>query len=198
MSAPILIVGLGNPGPRYAATRHNIGHMVLDALAEEIGASFKASGKAQADVIEGRLGGYGADSVRVVFAKPTTYMNVSGTPVQKLKAFYGAEELVVVHDDIDLPFDTVRLKRGGGEGGHNGLKDISRCLGTKDYLRVRAGVGRPAGRMEVSDHVLAPFTAEERQTLPLLIDDTAQATLKLVLNGLTQAQQEVHAKAARK
>lgn len=193
-----LVVGLGNPGPKYAATRHNVGQMVLDHIAETAGGRFGAARRAQAVVLEGRLGIPGADE-RVVLAKTTTYMNVSGGPVAALAAYYDVppERIVVVHDEVDIPFDTVRLKRGGGEGGHNGLRDITKALGTKDYLRVRVGVGRPPGSRDTADHVLAPFSSTERKSLPLLISDAADAVEALVLGGLTAAQQRFHSPEAR-
>ncbi|MCL6421792.1 aminoacyl-tRNA hydrolase [Brachybacterium sp. JHP9] len=198
MHETFLVVGLGNPGPQYAATRHNVGQMVLDHIASETGGTFKAARRAQAVVIEGRLGMPGADA-RTILAKPTTFMNASGGPVSALAKFYDVapENVVVVHDEVDIPFDTVRLKQGGGEGGHNGLRGISKALGTRDYLRVRVGVGRPPGRQDTADFVLAPFSSAERKNLPLLIDDAAEALQRLVLEGLTAAQQHVHSKEAR-
>jgi PTH1 family peptidyl-tRNA hydrolase len=143
----LLVVGLGNPGSRYARTRHNVGHMVVDRIAEDVGGSFRAARRAQAMVIEGRMGTPGSGP-RVILARTTGYMNTSGVPVSGLASFYGVppQQVLVVHDDLDLPFGTLRLKQGGGEGGHNGLKDTSRALGTRDYLRLRVGVGRPPGR----------------------------------------------------
>lgn len=198
MSATYLLVGLGNPGPKYAATRHNIGHMVLDHLAEQTGGTFRPARRAQASVIEGHLGEPGR-VVRTVLAKTGTYMNVSGGPVAALAAFYDVdpEHVVVVHDEVDIPFDTVRLKQGGGEGGHNGLRDITKALGTRDYLRVRVGVGRPPGSKDTADHVLAPFTSRERPTVPLLLDTAAEAAADLILTGLQAAQQRHHTSEAR-
>ncbi|WP_422117299.1 aminoacyl-tRNA hydrolase [Brachybacterium sp. UNK5269] len=195
---PHLVVGLGNPGARYAATRHNIGQMVLDHIADAGGGRFGAARRAEAVVLEGRLGLPGAGE-RVILAKPTTYMNVSGGPVAALAAYYDVppQRVVVVHDEVDIPFDTIRLKAGGGEGGHNGLRDITRALGTKDYLRVRVGVGRPPGRADTADHVLAPFTATERRTLELLISDAADAVEAVILEGLTAAQQRFHSRETR-
>ncbi|MFW0108294.1 aminoacyl-tRNA hydrolase [Rothia sp. P7181] len=191
MSDVWLVVGLGNPGAEYERTRHNIGQMVLDALAQSVGGNFKRHSKARAMVLEGRLGIGGP---RAVLAKPLTYMNVSGAPVGQLAQFYGvsAENIVVVHDELDIPFDTIKLKRGGGEGGHNGLRDITKVLGTKDYYRVRTGIGRPPGRMSVSDFVLKPFSSDEVQSLPFLIDQSAQAVYMLLSDGLIAAQQKFH------
>lgn len=193
-----LVVGLGNPGAKYAATRHNIGQMVVDHIAAAAGARFSAARRAQAVVVEGRLGLPGADE-RVVLARTTTYMNVSGGPVKALASYYDIPpaRIVVVHDEVDIPFDEIRLKLGGGEGGHNGLRDITKALGTKDYHRVRVGVGRPVGRKDTADHVLAPFTATERSTLEHLISDAADAVEALVLEGLTPAQQRFHSRKAR-
>ncbi|MEW9872388.1 aminoacyl-tRNA hydrolase [Arthrobacter sp. HS15c] len=185
-----LIVGLGNPGTEYKGNRHNVGQMVLDELAGRIGGSFKTN-KARAQVLEGRLGIGGP---RVVLAKPMSYMNVSGGPVAALANFYGIEpdHVVAVHDEIDIPFNTVKLKSGGGEGGHNGLRDMSKALSTKDYLRVRVGVGRPPGRMDTADYVLRDFGTAERKELPFLLDEAADAVDMLVREGLTAAQQKFH------
>ncbi|WP_395402469.1 aminoacyl-tRNA hydrolase [Arthrobacter sp. UC242_113] len=185
-----LIVGLGNPGPEYSGNRHNVGQMVLDGLAGRIGGKFKAH-KARALVLEGRLGIGGP---RVVLAKPGTYMNVSGGPVSALARFYDVDpsSVVAVHDEIDIPFNTVKLKIGGGEGGHNGLRDISKALATKDYLRVRVGVGRPPGRMDTADYVLRDFGTAEKKELPFLLDDAADAVELLIREGLTAAQQQFH------
>jgi len=185
-----LIVGLGNPGVQYQGNRHNVGQMVLDELAGRVGAGFKTH-KARAQVMEGRLGIGGP---RVVLAKPMSYMNVSGGPVSALASFYGItpDHVVAVHDEIDIPFNTVKLKTGGGEGGHNGLRDISKALGTKDYLRVRVGVGRPPGRMDTADYVLRDFGTAELKELPFLLDEAADAVELLLREGLTSAQQKFH------
>ncbi|MGK3648888.1 aminoacyl-tRNA hydrolase [Pseudarthrobacter enclensis] len=185
-----LIIGLGNPGAQYQGNRHNVGQMVLDELAGRMGAGFKTH-KARAQVVEGRLGIGGP---RVVLAKPMTYMNVSGGPVSALANFYGIspDRVVAVHDEIDIPFNTVKLKTGGGEGGHNGLRDISKALATKDYLRVRVGVGRPPGRMDTADYVLRDFGTAELKELPFLLDEAADAVELLLREGLTAAQQKFH------
>ena len=185
-----LVAGLGNPGPGYSRNRHNIGQMVLDELASRMGGKFK-SHKSRAQVLEGRIGIGGP---RVVLAKPLTYMNLSGGPVSALARFYGIEpeKIVAVHDEIDIPFNSVKLKLGGGEGGHNGLRDISKALGTKDYLRVRVGVGRPPGRMDTADWVLKDFGTAETKELPFLISDGADAVELLLSDGLTAAQQKFH------
>ncbi|APX31559.1 aminoacyl-tRNA hydrolase [Brachybacterium sp. P6-10-X1] len=195
---PYLVAGLGNPGPKYAATRHNIGQMVADHIAGAVGARFAAARRAQAVVVEGRMGLPGSDE-RMILAKTTTFMNVSGGPVAALAAYYDIppERIVVIHDEVDIPFDTLRIKSGGGEGGHNGLRDITKALGTKDYLRIRVGVGRPSGGRDTADHVLAPFSATERKTLELLISDAADAVESVVLEGLTASQQRFHSPEAR-
>ena len=169
MSDAWLIVGLGNPGPQYAKTRHNIGQMVLDELAREVGGTFKKHPKASAVVATGRL-------------------------VSAVAKFYGIEpdHVVVVHDELDIPFDTIKLKRGGGEGGHNGLRDITKAFGTKEYYRVRAGIGRPPGRMNTADFVLKPFSTTEVKNLPFLISNAADAVRMLVEKGLVAAQQHYH------
>jgi peptidyl-tRNA hydrolase, PTH1 family len=193
---PWLVVGLGNPGPKYAGNRHNVGQMVLDLLAERTGARFSKHSRAQAVVAEARLGVLpgGAPGPRVILAKPTTYMNVSGGPVSALAKYYDvdADHVVMVHDEVDIPFDTIKLKIGGGEGGHNGLRDTTKALGTKDYFRVRVGVGRPPGRMDTADHVLKDFSGTERKDLPILVDDAADAVELLVTEGLLAAQGKFH------
>ena len=192
MSDAWLVVGLGNPGPEYARTRHNVGQMVLDELASRLGGTFKVH-KTRAQVLESRLRPGGP---RVVLAKPMTYMNTSGGPVAGLAKFYGipAERVIAVHDEIDIPFAALKLKIGGGEGGHNGLRDMSKALSTKDYYRVRVGVGRPPGRMDAASYVLKPFSSTEGKELPFLLDDAADAVEHLVENGLLEAQQRFHSR----
>ncbi|WP_029947779.1 aminoacyl-tRNA hydrolase [Leifsonia aquatica] len=191
LDGPWLVVGLGNPGPGYAATRHNVGQMVLDELAARGGLTFKTH-KTNATVAEGRLTPGGP---RFVLAKPNTYMNVSGGPVAQLLRFYSLDpsRLIVVHDELDIPFDTVRLKSGGGHGGHNGVRDIIAATGTGDFTRVRVGVGRPPGSQAAADHVLKAFGAEERKNLPILIGDAADAVEQIAGDGLTAAQNRFHA-----
>lgn len=164
--------------------------MVLDELGSRIGGSFKVH-KSRAQVLEGRLGIGGP---RVVLAKPLTYMNLSGGPTSALARFFDIppERIVAVHDEIDIPFNTIKLKLGGGEGGHNGLRDISKALATKDYLRVRVGVGRPPGRMDTADYVLKDFPGTEKKELPFLLDDAADAVELLLRDGLGPAQQRYH------
>jgi PTH1 family peptidyl-tRNA hydrolase len=193
-----LVVGLGNPGPEYAGNRHNVGAMVLDVLGSRVGGSFKRH-KARAAVLEGRLGVLpgGAPGPRVVLAKPASYMNESGGPVAGLATFFSASpsRVIVVHDELDIPYGDLRLKLGGGEGGHNGLRSITRSLGTKDYLRVRVGIGRPPGRLDAADYVLRDFAGAERKALDVLLTEAADAVELLVLQGLQAAQQHVHAPA---
>jgi PTH1 family peptidyl-tRNA hydrolase len=186
-----LVAGLGNPGPGYAAHRHNVGQMALAELAGRVGASFK-SHKANAAVAEGRLSPGGP---KLVLAKPNTFMNVSGGPVAALLRFYSldASHLIVLHDELDIPFDTVRLKSGGGHGGHNGIRDIAAAVGTPDFARVRIGIGRPPGRQDAADFVLTPFSKAEREVLPSLLSDAADATELLITDGLLEAQQRFHA-----
>jgi PTH1 family peptidyl-tRNA hydrolase len=188
-NAPWLIVGLGNPGPEYAANRHNVGFMVADLLAERIGGSFKRAQKAQALVIEGRLGAPGPTGRRVVLAKPMSYMNISGGPVTALRDFYKVEtaNIVAVHDELDIDFGTLRLKLGGGDNGHNGLKSMTKAMGP-DYHRARFGIGRPPGRMQVADFVLKDFSSVERKELGYLVDRAADAVEALLTDGLERAQ----------
>lgn len=188
-NAPWLIVGLGNPGPEYAMNRHNVGFMVADLLAERIGGRFKRAGKAQAQVVEGRLGPPGTGSRRVVLAKPMSFMNVSGGPVNALRDFYKVPvaNIVAVHDELDIDYGVLRLKLGGGDNGHNGLKSMTKVMGA-DYHRVRFGIGRPPGRMQVADFVLKDFSSAERKELGYFVDRAADAAEALVLEGLERAQ----------
>ncbi len=187
--APWLVVGLGNPGPDYAGNRHNVGFMVLDVLAGWTGGKFKAH-RARAEVIEGRLAGH-----RVVLAKPRSYMNESGGPVKALCDFYKvpAERVIVIHDELDIPYGALRLKLGGGDNGHNGLRSITKALGGPDYLRVRFGVGRPPGRMDAATFVLRDFAGTERKELELNIGRAADAVEALLTDGLDRAQNTFHA-----
>lgn len=195
-TAPWLVVGLGNPGPGYAGNRHNVGAMVVDELARRHGCALR-SHKARAAAAQLRLGTgpSGVPGPAAVIAVPNTYMNESGGPVSALLRFFSApvERLVVVHDELDIDAGTVRLKRGGGEGGHNGLRSISASLGTRDYHRVRVGIGRPPGRMDAADFVLRDFSPTERKELPFVLDEAADAVESLVALGLLDAQQRVHA-----
>ncbi|QII00200.1 aminoacyl-tRNA hydrolase [Rhodococcoides fascians A21d2] len=187
--APALIVGLGNPGPQYEKTRHNVGFMVADALAGRIGGAFSSHKKSNSDIVQARLG-----RRSVVVAKPRTFMNLSGQPVAALARFFSidAANIVVLHDELDIDFGALRLKLGGGEGGHNGLRSISQHLSTKDYLRVRVGVGRPPGRMDPASFVLKPFSAAERKDLGVVVEEAADAAELLLSAGLEAAQNRVH------
>ncbi|MED7929631.1 aminoacyl-tRNA hydrolase [Nonomuraea sp. LP-02] len=179
-----LIAGLGNPGPEYAGNRHNAGFMVLDELAARAGGRFKAH-KSRSEVCETRA---------AILAKPLTYMNLSGGPVKALSDFYkiGPERLIVVHDELDVPYGALRAKLGGGDNGHNGLKSITKVLGTRDYLRVRFGIGRPPGRMDPAAFVLKDFATAERKDLPFLVDRAADVVESLMAHGLEVTQNEFH------
>jgi PTH1 family peptidyl-tRNA hydrolase len=182
-----LVVGLGNPGPGYAGNRHNVGNMVVGELASRMSASFKSS-RSNALVAEGRQG-----DTRFVLAKPLSFMNLSGGPTSALLKYYKLDvsRLIVVHDELDIPFDTLRLKLGGGNGGHNGIRDISSALGP-DFVRVRVGIGRPPGRMDAAAYVLQNFSGAEREVLPNLISDAADAVELIASAGLTAAQLKYH------
>jgi len=195
MTSPWLVVGLGNPGPTYAGNRHNVGQMVTTELARRAGVAF-GKDRSLARVADVRLGTGpgGVPGPRALLAQPTTYMNVSGGPVGALARYHQVptDRVVVVHDELDLPYATVRLKQGGGEGGHNGLRSISQVLGTREYLRVRVGIGRPPGRQDPADFVLADFSTTEKKELPWLVDAAADAVEQLVLEGLAAAQLRFH------
>ena len=192
---PWLVVGLGNPGAQYASTRHNVGYLTLDVLASRGGATLTShrSRTHTADVRLG-IGPGGVPGPRVVLARSDSYMNTSGGPISALASFLKIppSRILVIHDDMDLPAHTLRLKVGGGEGGHNGLRDITKALGTKDYYRVRTGIGRPPGRMDTADFVLKPFSSTEAKDLPFLISNAADATMMLVKEGLLATQQRYH------
>ena len=194
-AGPWLIAGLGNPGSTYAGNRHNVGAMVIDELARRTGTSLKAH-MARAAAGQARLGLLpgGVPGPAVILAVPSSYMNESGGPVKALMSFFSipAERLIVIHDELDIDAGVVRLKSGGGEGGHNGLRSISASLGTKDYVRVRVGIGRPPGRMDPADYVLRDFGPAERKELPFLLDVAADAAEAVVIEGLLGAQQRFH------
>lgn len=195
MDEPWLVVGLGNPGDRYARNRHNVGYQVVEQLAAEIGGKFSAH-RSRAVVLEGRLPPVaGRPGPRVVLAKPSVFMNESGGPVAGLLNFYRVpiEQLVVVHDELDLPFGVLRLKQGGGEGGHNGLRSISRSIVSKNYLRVRLGIGRPPGRMDPADYVLKDVPAADREELKLMLGDAADAVSSIVVSGFVPTQGKINA-----
>ncbi|MFY7862729.1 MAG: aminoacyl-tRNA hydrolase [Rhodoluna sp.] len=187
-----LVVGLGNPGPDYAANRHNVGQMVLDILADRISATFK-SHKANASVAEGRLGFGGP---KVILAKPGTYMNNSGGPVAGLMKFYDVDvqHVIVVHDELDINAGAVRVKQAGGHAGHNGLRDIIAAADSNEFVRVRVGIGRPPGRMDAADFVLKNFSGDERKELPLLLALSADAVEEIVTKGALEAMNAVNAK----
>ncbi|MGI5492624.1 aminoacyl-tRNA hydrolase [Microtetraspora malaysiensis] len=184
-----LVVGLGNPGPEYAGNRHNAGFMVLDELAARAGGRFKVH-RSRAEIVEGRLAG-----VPAVLAKPLSFMNLSGGPVKALADFYKVTpaHVVVVHDELDIPYGALRAKLGGGDNGHNGLKSITKSLATRDYLRIRFGIGRPPGRMDAAAFVLKDFATVERKDLPFLVDRAADMVESLVRAGLEATQNAFHA-----
>jgi len=184
-----LVVGLGNPGPSYAGNRHNVGTMVLDLLAERVGGRFKAH-KGRADLVEARLVGQ-----RALLAKPKCYMNESGGPAASLRDFFKVpvERIVVVHDELDIGYGVLRLKAGGGDNGHNGLKSMTKSLGSREYLRVRVGIGRPPGRQDPADYVLKDFSPTERKELGFHVDRAADAVEALLTGPLEAAQNVFHA-----
>jgi len=189
--APWLVVGLGNPGREYAGNRHNVGFMVADLLAVRTGGKFGRAKRAQAEVAEGRLGFGGP---RLIVLKPLTYMNLSGAPVVALSQFFKVpvSNVIAVHDELDVPFGQVRAKRGGGEGGHNGLRSMSKSLATKEYARVRFGIGRPPGRQDPADYVLSDFSGAERKELEFLIDRAADMVEMIIEKGVEPTQNHYH------
>ena len=194
-----MVAGLGNPGEEYAETRHNAGFKAIDELARQAGVTYwKNQAGAEVALININDPEEEGGKRRIVLVKPQSYMNTSGGPISKLCREYKikAEELLVIHDELDIPFDTIKLKIGGGEGGHNGLRDITKALGTKDYYRVRTGIGRPPGRMDTADFVLKPFSSTEAKDLPFLISNAADATMMLVKDGLLATQQRYHGAAS--
>ena len=187
-----LVVGLGNPGAGYAGNRHNVGQMVTDVLAKRIGAAWKTH-KAGAVVAEGRLGFGGP---KVILAKSNSYMNTSGRPVSGLMKFYDVplSNLIVIHDELDIPAADVRIKVGGGHAGHNGLRDIISACGGPEFIRVRVGIGRPPGQMETADFVLKDFGSAEKKELPVTLEISADAVEEIAKLGVISAQQRLHAK----
>ncbi|CAA9373907.1 MAG: Peptidyl-tRNA hydrolase [uncultured Nocardioides sp.] len=183
-----LVVGLGNPGPSYAGHRHNVGYLVVEELAGRMGSAFRAHKSGRADVVEGRLSIGGP---RVVLARPRSYMNEVGGPVKALATFYKVDpdHVVAIHDELDIAFGTLRTKLGGGDNGHNGLRSMRSSLGTGDFYRVRAGIGRPPGRQDVADFVLSDYSSVERKELPFQVGDAADAVESLVTEGLEKTQQ---------
>ena len=194
MSNTWLVVGLGNPGPGYASHRHNVGQMALSQLASDIGATFK-SHKANAQVAEGWVSPGGP---KLVLAKPNTYMNLSGGPTVALLKFCDLPitNLIVMHDELDLDFDVVRLKQSGGHGGHNGLRDIIAATGSNDFARIRIGIGRPPGRQDAADFVLSNFSSKEREVLPHILAHAADAAAMIATDGILAAQQRFNAPSA--
>jgi PTH1 family peptidyl-tRNA hydrolase len=190
VAEPLLVVGLGNPGENYARTRHNVGFMVADVLAARLGSKFKTHKRSGAEIVTGRLAGHA-----VVLAKPRCYMNESGRQVGPLAKFYSVSpaDIIVIHDELDIDFGRIRLKLGGGEGGHNGLRSIAAALGTKDFQRVRIGIGRPPGRKDPAAFVLETFSATERAEVPTICEQAADAAEVLIELGLESAQNHVHA-----
>jgi len=179
-----LVAGLGNPGPEYERTRHNLGFLTADVLAERLGGARFRRSKHQALVAEARDG-----DVRLVLAKPQTFMNESGRAVAALQRFFKLpiENIIVVHDELDLPFGVVRVKLGGGTAGHNGLNSVASALG-RDFVRVRVGIGRPSGRKDPVDFVLEPFAKREQADVPALVDRAADAVLAVIREGVSLAQ----------
>lgn len=188
--APWLVVGLGNPGPQYASTRHNVGVMAIEGLVDSLSGKLAAHRRCRAEVYEGRVGPLGHGATRIVAARLRCFMNESGGPVACLMDFYKvpAEQLVVLHDELDLPLGGLRIKLGGGDNGHNGLRSIRRSLGHGDFHRVRLGIGRPPGRQDPADFVLRPFAGAERTEADLLCGEAAEAVEALVREGLAVAQ----------
>ncbi len=186
-----LVVGLGNPGPTYAGTRHNVGYLVVDELVRRMGGSLKSHKSGRAVVLEGRLAPPGASAPKVVLGRARGYMNESGGPVSTLAKFYGvaADRIIAIHDELDIDFGTLRTKFGGGDNGHNGLRSMRSSLGTGDFYRVRVGIGRPPGRQDPADFVLKNYSSVEQKELPFQIGDAADAVACLVEHGLAETQQ---------
>jgi len=187
---PWLVVGLGNPGPTYAAHRHNIGYAVVDELAYRMGARFRAPRGLRAEVAEGRIGPIGPDAVRVVLAKSRTFMNETGGAVAGLLNYLKIkpDRLVVIHDELDIDPGQLRTKFGGGDNGHNGLKSIRKALGTGDFFRVRVGIGRPPGRQDPADFLLSNFAPSDRDWVIAEVVHAADAAESLLSVGLKRTQ----------
>lgn len=185
-----LVVGLGNPGPAFAAQRHNIGYRVAEELARRMGVRFRAARGIRAEVAEGRVGQPGGDAVRLIVAKSRTFMNETGWAVTRLLAYHKLQpaQMIAVHDELDIDPGQLRVKFGGGDNGHNGLRSIRASLGTGDFYRVRVGVGRPPGRQEPADFLLSNFPASTRQDVEVEISRAADAVESLVLLGLDRTQ----------
>ncbi len=190
-----LVVGLGNPGPTYASTRHNVGYFVVDELARRARTPFASARTLRAEVAATRvaasgMGGVGADALRVILLKSRTYMNESGIAVGKAAAYHkvAADRIVAIHDELDLDLGQLRLKFGGGDNGHNGLRSMRAHLGTGDFYRVRFGIGRPPGRQDPADYVLRPIPAALREEYAVQTQHAADAVESLLLEGLASAQ----------
>ena len=183
--APWLIVGLGNPGPEYELTRHNVGFLVADVVAARMGARFTRHKKASAMSAEGRIAGQ-----KLIVIKPLSFMNASGGPVKSLAAFFKIplDHLIAVHDELDLPFAALRVKMGGGDNGHNGLKSIRSAFDSGEFLRIRAGIGRPPGQQDPANFVLKPWSTAERKDLGVFVEECADAIETLISKGLEAAQ----------
>lgn len=175
-----LVVGLGNPGPQYRRTRHNVGFMVLDRLAERHG--FSIGRKFRRAV----TGSWNSPAGTVILAEPQTFMNASGESAAPIAHFYHLKppQVLVVCDDVSLPFGRLRIRPQGSEGGHNGLKSVTKCLGTREYPRLRVGIGEPPGRQPMVDYVLQPFTRKEWEELPDVLDRAADAIESIVIDGV--------------
>lgn len=186
-----LVFGLGNSGSEYLANRHNVGFMVLDVLAKRLGSATFKTHKSGAIVAEGRLGMGGP---KVILAKTTGYMNTSGKPVSALLKFYGLNNsnLIVIHDELDIPSMDVRIKTAGGHAGHNGLRDIIAATGSNEFTRVRFGIGRPPGQMATADFVLRDFGTAEKKELPVTLELAADAVETVITDGVLVAQQKFH------
>lgn len=185
-----LIAGLGNPGPGYAMHRHNIGFRIIDELGDRIGAKFSTPFRMRAEIADGRIGPPGPGSTRVLLLKSRTYMNDTGSALVKAARYYkiDPERLIVVHDELDLDLGRLRVKFGGGDNGHNGLKSIRKSIGGGDYYRVRVGVGRPPGRQDAADFLLSNFPAREREDVAIQIARGADAVESLIDSGLERTQ----------
>src|SRR6186997_3221608 len=186
-----LVVGLGNPGPAFAAQRHNVGYRVAEELARRMGVRFRVARGIRAEVVEGRVGQPAADAPRLIVAKSRTFMNETGWAVTRLLAYYKLQpaQMIAVHDELDLDPGQLRVKFGGGDNGHNGLRSIRASLGTGDFYRVRVGIGRPPGRQDPADFVLSNYSATERKELDINLVEAADAVESLVADGLEKTQQ---------
>lgn len=197
MESSWLVIGLGNPGEKYVGTRHSAGHLTIDHLAQSQGEQLRRH-KTGCQVASLHLGIPGSTGPTVHLAKLDSYMNTSGIPTAKLVNFFGidpTQNLLVVHDELDLVAYDLRLKRGGGEGGHNGLRSISQNLGTKDYARLRIGIGRPHPRQDPADYVLSRFPRGEQGSLNEALERAGQAITEVVTQGFVRAQQRVNSHA---